>query len=227
MRILALLGLVLLAGCDSTAATETPAPPQLPSDFRWEGRWIVRDLGIDVPFSWHGNDGDMQMIAGSEADAIHFTNLIYDGQLYTLTYKWPETVPPLPSNDCVCLGGLTLEELNLCLRSSRYVGAEILKEREPRDVHHFRVSVVFGDPEPQPQYVRAPIMHGDFYVDERDPGRFWKVLHFGFQNLLDPALDEWAVMHEFSEEAGRVELPPECENKCRGNPAFPPGFFCK
>jgi len=227
-RTLALLALALLAGCDaSTTATEPPLPPQLPRDFQWEGRWIVRDLGIDVPFTWQGRDGNTQMIAGGEEDAIHFTNLIYDDQLYTLTYKWPGTVPPLHSNDCVCLGRLTLDDLNLCLSSSRYVGAEILKESEPRNVHHFRVSVVFGDPETKPKFVRAPIMQGDFYVDEKNPSEFWKVLHFGFQNLLDPALDEWAVMHTFEETPGQIALPAECEGKCKGDaPAFPPGFFC-
>jgi hypothetical protein len=228
-RILALLASALLAGCDaSTTASEPPSAPQLPTNFQWEGRWIVRDLGVDVPFTWHGKDGDTQMIAGGAEEAIHFTNLVYDGRLYTLTYKWPDTVPPLPSDDCVCLGRLTLAELNLCLSSSRFVGAEILQEREPRRVHHFRVSVVFGDPEPQPTYVRAPIMQGDFYVDENDSSEFWKVLHFGFQNVLDPALDEWAVMHRFEDTAGHVELPAECAGACAGDdPAFPPGFFCK
>lgn len=228
-RILAVLVLTLFVGCDaSTRATEPPLPPQLPPDFSWEGRWIVRDLGVDVPFTWQGRDGDLQMVAGSETDAIHFTNLIYDGRLYTLTYKWPDTVPPLPADDCVCLGRLTLDELNLCLSSSRYVGAEILKEREPRHVNHFRVSVVFGDHEPKPNAVRAPIMEGDFYVDEEDPSRLWKVLHFGFQNLLDPALDEWAVMEKFADVAGQITLPAECAGTCKNDdPAFPPGFFCK
>ena len=142
----ALLALAAFAGCNaSSTATDPPAPPQLPRDFQWEGRWIVSDLGIDVPFTWQGSGGNVQMIAGAEGDPIHFTNLIYDDQLYTLTYEWPDTVPPLPSDDCVCLGRLTLDELNRCLSSSRYVGAEILKEGEPRHVHHFRVSVVFGD----------------------------------------------------------------------------------
>jgi hypothetical protein len=44
---------------------------------------------VEVPFTWHGNDGNLQMIAGGESSPIHFTNLIYDGTLYTLTYKWP------------------------------------------------------------------------------------------------------------------------------------------
>ena len=33
------------------------------------------------------------MIAGGPDDPIHFTNILFDGRLYTLTYKWPDTVP--------------------------------------------------------------------------------------------------------------------------------------
>jgi hypothetical protein len=146
-----LLALALFVACDAPLdATEPPLPPQLPRDFQWEGRWIVRDLGVDVPFIWQGKDGNAQMIAGGEGYPIHFTNLIYNDRLYTLTYKWPDTVPPLPDDDCFCIGRLTLDELNLCLDSSRYVGAEILEETEPRHVHHFRVSVVFGNSETKP-----------------------------------------------------------------------------
>jgi hypothetical protein len=71
-------------------------------------------------------------------------------------------------------------------------------------------------------------MEGDFYVDQEDSSKFWKVLHFGLQNLLDPALDEWAVMQKFKDTAGEVTFPAECIGKCKNDdPAFPPGFFCK
>lgn len=227
--ILALLALLLLAGCDSSSKAMGPPPaPQLPRDFQWEGRWIVSDLGIDVPFSWQGNDGDVQMVARGEEYPVHFTNLIFDGHLYTLTYKWPDTVPPLPDNDCVCIGRLPLDEFNRCLASSRYVGAEVLIEEEERYVNHFRISVVFGDSETKPGPVRVPIMEGDFYVDQEDSSKIWKVLHFGFQNLLDPALDEWAIMQEFKDTAGEVTLPEECIDACKNDdPAFGKGFFCK
>jgi hypothetical protein len=36
------------------------------------------------------------------------------------------------------------------------------------------------------------------------------VLHFGFQNLYDPNLDEWINMHTFKHGAGEVTLPPAC-----------------
>ena len=169
----------------------------------------------------------MQMIAGGKDYPIYFTNLIYDEKLYTVTYKWPHTVPPLP-DDCVCLGGLPLDELNRCLANARYVGAAILTGNQPRQVNHFRVSVAFGDPEPTPHPFRVPIMQGDFYVDREDSSKFWQVLHFGWQNALDPAFDEWAIMETLKSIPGEVVLPVECKDKCQGDhPAFPPGFFCK
>lgn len=53
MRIgLAPLALVRLAGCGgSSDATEPPSPPQLPQNFLCDGRWVVRDLDVDVRFS--------------------------------------------------------------------------------------------------------------------------------------------------------------------------------
>ncbi|MGH3491375.1 MAG: hypothetical protein ACRDP8_26075 [Actinopolymorphaceae bacterium] len=69
-----------VAGCLLAIATIAP------------GRSIVRDLGIDVPFTWQGRDGDSQMVAGGPDHPIWFTNLIYHNTLYTLTYS------PLPGN---------------------------------------------------------------------------------------------------------------------------------
>ena len=65
-------------------AAADPPPPKIPRDFRWTGRYLVPDLDADVPFTWHGKDGNFQMIAGDEDSPIHFTNLVYDGNLYTL-----------------------------------------------------------------------------------------------------------------------------------------------
>lgn len=236
IRILASLTLLLLIACDSDSSSKANGPPpvpQLPQNFNWEGRWVVRDLNVDVPFTWVGKDGNVQMIAGGPEYPIHFTNLIYNDELYTLTYKWPDTVPPGPDDDCVCLGRLPLDELNRCLAGSRFVGPEILLEEVERHVNHFRISVVFGSPVPGPPppplpLDRVPIMQGDFYVDQGDPSRIWKVLHFGYQNVLDPALDEWAVMQEFKDTAGEVTLPEACVDKCKNDdPAFGEGFFCK
>jgi hypothetical protein len=223
--ILALLALALFVEAPSEAM-EPPHPPRLPREFRWEGRYIVRDLGVDVPFTWQGTNGNLQMIAGGPAHPIHFTNVLFDGWLYTLTYKWPDTVEPPPASKCVCIGRLNLDALNACLVAARYVGAEILKGRPPRPVHHFRVSVVLGEPEAKPNPFRLPMMQGDFYVHWSDSSKFWQVLHYGLQNLLDPALDEWIIMHTFSDASGEVTLPAECPATCRSD-AFALPLFCR
>ena len=166
------------------------------------------------------------MIAGGPSDPIYFSNILFDGWLYTITYKWPDTVPPPSNPECVCIGRLSLPALNACLATSRYVGAEVLTDRRPLRVHHFRVSVVLGTPEARPQPFRLPIMHGDFFVHWTDSSKFWRVLHYGLQNLLDPALDEWIVMQKFSDGAGEVTLPAECTGTC-GHDAFALPLFCK
>lgn len=212
-------------------STGTPVlPPQIPRNFQWEGRWIVSDLGVDVHFTWQGNDGNLQMIAGSDAEEIHFTNLIYNGFLYTLTYKWPGVVPP-NCPECVCLGRLTLDELNLCLQSSRYVDTVMLMnngtETRRQFAHHFRVAVVVPVAPPPNPFTFA-VMEGDFFVDRNDSSKVWKLQHFGYQNVLDPALDEWMEIDRFSDTPGNVTLPLSCLfAPCKQGPAFPPGFFCK
>jgi hypothetical protein len=205
---------------------ETPLPPRLPRDFQWEGRYVVRDLGVDVPFTWQGQDGNIQMIAGGATDPIHFTNILFDDRLYTITYRWPDTVQPPPEPECICIGRLPLDALNACLATSRYVGAEILKDSQPRHVHHFRVGVVLGESATKPKPFRLPIMQGDFYVHWTDSSKFWKVLHYGLQNLLDPALDEWIVIQKFTDTADEVTLPAECSGTCRSD-AFALPLFCK
>ena len=60
------------------------------------------DLGITVPFTWEGRNGDSQMIAGGPEYPIWFTNLIYHNTLYTLTYKWPN----LTDHPCSRIPGL-------------------------------------------------------------------------------------------------------------------------
>ena len=220
-----MLALALFVDVPS-AAPELPQPPRLPRDFRWDGRYLVPDLGVDVPFTWHGRGGNVQMIAGGPGEPIHFTNILFDDRLYTLTYRWPGTVPPPDKPECVCIGRLSLDTLNACLASSRYVGPEILKDHRPRHVHHFRVSVVLGTPEARPNAGRLPIMQGDFYVHWADSSRFWKVLHYGWQNLLDPALDEWIAMQRFADTPGEVTLPAACAGTCRGD-LFALPLFCK
>ncbi|MEO6989259.1 MAG: hypothetical protein ABI239_11495 [Aquihabitans sp.] len=206
---------------DTTTTTAVPAtaiepsPPQLPDDFTWTGRYLVPDLDVEVPFTWNASEGDMQMIAGGEDQPIHFTNVIHDGALYTLTYEWPN-IPRMP---CSPIGPYTLDDLNAGLAEASFVGAEILEELEPRSVFHYRSASaievppeVLGLPEDAP-VARVPIMSGDIYVDREDPSVIWKLLHFGVQNLYDVDLDEWIVIDEVSDAPGEVTLPQECADE--------------
>jgi hypothetical protein len=194
---------------EATTATQLgfhpPRPPRLPSDFRGKGKWIVRDLGITVPFTWQAKNGNVQMIAGGPQYPIWFTNLIYQDTLYTLTYKWPN----LRHHPCSRIGSFSLEMLNEEFKDSRFVGREILQQRPRRYVDHWRVGVVIPELPPG-KFPRLPIALADIYVDQHDRSTFWQVLHFGLQNLYDPELDEWLVMDTFEHKSGRVVLPRRC-----------------
>ncbi|CAM5673576.1 hypothetical protein SAVIM338S_07101 [Streptomyces avidinii] len=192
-------------GTVATPQDGTPPPPRLPRDFRGKGKWIVRDLDITVPFTWNGRDGDSQMTAGGPQYPIWFTNLIYHGTLYTLTYKWPG----LNEHPCSRIPGFSLEDLNRGFEDARFVGRETLRHTPQRHVNHWRVGVVFPELPPG-NYPRLPLALGDIYVDQDDRGTFWQVLQFGVQNLYDPALDEWLVMDTFEHRPGTVALPREC-----------------
>ena len=205
---------VLLAvpAAHAQSDSATRPPPRLPRDFTWTGRYVVPDLDVDVPFTWHGDGGNSQMIAGGEGEPIHFTNLIFDGQLYTLTYEWPD----VPRRPCAAIGAFTRNDLNQALANARFVGAETLERKKPRRVDHFRVGVVFEPPPdvlppiPGVGALRIPLMSGDIYVDRADPTRFWQVLQFGIQNLYDPEQDEWMFIERIRDRAGEVELPAAC-----------------
>ncbi len=145
------------------------------------------------------------MVAGGPQYPIWFTNLIYHGTLYTLTYKWPN----LTDHSCSKIPGFGLDQLNQALQGSRFVGREILEGRPARHVNHWRVGLVLPQLPPG-KFPRLPIALGDIYVDQRDPGTFWQVLQFGLQNLFDPQLDEWLTMKTFQHRPGRVSLPAEC-----------------
>ncbi len=196
----------------SASPTGEPTPPRLPDDFTWIGRYVVPDLDVEVPFTWNGRGGDFQMIAGGEGEAIHFTNLIYDGHLYTLTYEWPD----VPRNPCSYVGPFTVEEFNEGLAEASLVGRETLHGEPDRLVDHYRSTSVLDLPadtlpamDGAPQ-LRLPLMAADIYVGVEDPDVFWQVLHFGLQNLYDPDLDEWIVIDEATPLAGEVSLPDEC-----------------
>jgi hypothetical protein len=186
-------------------SSHKPRPPRLPRNFRGKGKWIVRDLGITVPFTWQGRNGDSQMTAGGPQYPIWFTNLIYRNTLYTLTYKWPG----LNVHACSKIPGFNLRLLNQKLKTSRFVGREILQRNPQRHVNHWRVGVVLPK-RPPGLFLRFPFALGDIYVDQKNPSTFWQVLQFGIQNLYDPELDEWLVMDTFKHKPGKVTLPRRC-----------------
>jgi len=217
-------GAVATDGARGVASAKAPPPPQFPKNFVGKGRYLVPDLGVDVPLTWEGNGGDSQMIAGGDTYPIYFTNIIAGGYLYTLTYKFPG----IARRPCSRVGPFTLDALNTFLKSARYVGPETLDGKPSRHVNHWRVGVVW---EPPPSVLppalatpvggtpagaegapvlRIGLMEGDFYTDQKDATTFWKVLHFGVQNLYDPELDEWAVLSSFAHRAGKVTVPAEC-----------------
>jgi hypothetical protein len=205
-------------------AAKTPPPPKFPKDFVAKGRYIVEDLHADVPMTWEGHNGESQMIIGGEKYPIYFTNIIAGGRLYTLTYKWPG----IARRPCSDVGPFAIDALNQFLTKARYVGPETLENTKPaRHVHHWRVGVVAEAPpglvppelltpvggtpgDTGGLILRFPLMQGDFYTDQKDPTTFWRVLHFGLQNIYDPELDEWAFLNSFSHRAGTVTVPAEC-----------------
>ena len=191
-----------------SAPARTPPPPRLPANFRGTGRYIVADLGVNVPFSWQGRNGNSQMIAGGPQYRIWFMNLIYGGQLYTVTYKWPR-IPLDPNRHCDKVGAFSLRDFNNLLRTARFVGPEILQGARYRYVDHWRVGIVLGQRRPG-LAVRVPFALGDIYVDQKDPGQWWQGLQFGLPNLFDPQLDEWFTMSTFSHRPGTVTLPRTC-----------------
>jgi hypothetical protein len=197
-----------LASLNVPAGPATPRPPRLPANFRGKGRYIVRDLRVDVPFTWQGSRGNSQMIAGGPQYRIWFTNLIYRNTLYTVTYKWPN-IPLNPNRRCDKVGAFSRQDLNHGLKSSRFVGAEILQGSKDRHVDHWRVGLVAGSARPGKAF-RFPLALADIYVDQTDPSQWWQVLQFGLQNLYDPQLDEWFTMTTFSHRPGAVTLPRTC-----------------
>jgi hypothetical protein len=197
-----------LASVTVPAGPVTPPPPRLPANFEGHGRYIVSDLGVNVPFSWQGSAGNSQMTAGGPRYRIWFTNLIYRNTLYTVTYKWPN-IRLNPRRECDKAGAFSRQDLNNALKTARFVGAEILEGTTDRSVYHWRVGVVAGSTRPGKE-PRLPLALADIYVDQNDPSQWWQVLQFGVQNLYDPQLDEWFTMTTFNHRPGTVRLPRTC-----------------
>ena len=200
--------------CPKLCCKAVPNPPQLSRNFCWQGRYLVPDLHITVPFQWFAADGNVQMIAGSTADPVHFTNIIYQDFFYSFTTKWPGLQPPFlpPLEKCQPVP-FTFEQLNAFLaQHSRFVGPEVLQEcGVERHVNHFRIAVALPDL-PSGAYFRLPITCVDMYVDREDSSKFWKVLQFGLQNLYDPELNEYIVVDRMGDPTcvPKIKLPPAC-----------------
>lgn len=203
----------------STRSDCWPKPPQLPCkcDFVWTGRYQVPDLNIEVPFKWWSHKGNVQMMAGTACpqDAIHFTNFIWNGHLYTYTWKWPCLQPPFlpPLEPCAPLFPLTIASFNdIVAQSSFYVGPETIEigrnwsdppdsNKRPRvkvKVHHWRFSLVLGSQLPPGFQVRVPLASADIYVARDDNTKWVRVLHFGLQNVYAPHLDEWITIDNWN-----------------------------
>ncbi len=146
------------------------------------------------------------MVAGGKHYPIWFVNLIYHNRLYTLTYKWPG----VDDHRCVLVPGyFTRNMLNEALRGSRFVGREVLQGNPNRRVNHWRVGLVLPELPPG-NHLRFPIALADVYVGQGNRSRWWQLLQFGFQNLLDPELDEWGMLDRFRLEPAPVRLPNRC-----------------
>jgi len=63
-------------------------------------------------------------------------------------------------------------------------------------------------PLPSGSYLRFPVLIADFYSDQKDPNKLWQILHFGYQNLFDPELDEWIIIDKMERRGGELILPP-------------------
>ena len=202
----------LAPGATARSASPAPEPPRLPKNFDASGRYLVPDLGINVPFTFRGSNGNIKMVAGGRDDPIWFMNVIYGRpgrakQLYTVTYRWPGVVQNVP---CGAIpGAFSRQTLNSWLARSSFVGKEILQDNPRRSVNHWRITAVFPALPPG-NFVRLPIALGDIYVDRKNPATWWKVLHFGFQNLYDPEFDEWFELDTFRHRPGKVTLPKGC-----------------
>ena len=205
-------GVVAAGGANNAraAVSKTPSPPRLPGNFNGKGRYIVGDLGVDVPFTFRGRKGNMKMVAGGRDYPIWFMNLIYKDHLYTVVYRWPGLVSPRPCSKIS--DPFSRKTLNGILSRSRFVGREILQGNPRRYVNHFRVSSVLPL-SPPGETLRIPIALGDVYVDQNNPKTWWQGLQFGLQNLFDPELDEWFRMDTFKHRPGKVKLPNGCKQR--------------
>jgi hypothetical protein len=74
----------------SLSENRTLSLPRFPRDFQWEGRYIVSDLvpPVDVPFTWQGDAGNGQMIAGGWRSSKPNSSAVRRKVLYVVRTFW-------------------------------------------------------------------------------------------------------------------------------------------
>lgn len=189
--------------------------PQIPTtDFTWKGTFrangkTINDPPVFAPLVIRGKQGkhsfNVYMQQGSKTDPdIWVENLIYNNSLYTITHRWHRELPDGIKNVCFKSEGISVDDLNGILKSSRFVGREIVDDKP---VNHFRSSclssIFYG-------LIKVNIF-SDIYVP---PGRSYpwqRWLQFGDGVSLDLHDDEWFLFDHYKKTSDDIELPLACE----------------
>ena len=189
------------------ARPQDPAPPRLPANFRARGRWVVRSLGITVPFTWRSENGNSRMVAGGKHYPIWFVNLIYHNRLYTLTYKWPG----VDDHRCVLFPGYFTRQH--AQRGPARIA--VRRPRGPAGQTRTAASTTGGSASSSPSCRRATTSGSRSRSPTSTSGRATgraggSCSSSAFQNLFDPELDEWGMLDRFRLEPAPVSLPNRC-----------------
>ena len=189
------------------ARPQDPAPPRLPANFRARGRWVVRSLGITVPV--HLAQRERQQPDGRRGQAL--PDLVCEPDL-------PQ--PALHAHLQVARGrrpplrpGPGLLHPEHAQRGPARIA--VRRPRGPAGQTRTAASTTGGSASSCPRlppgnHLRFPIALADVYVGQGNRSRWWQLLQFGFQNLLDPELDEWGMLDRFRLEPAPVSLPNRC-----------------
>ena len=208
----------------AAANVEHPHPPakvpQIPTTkFTWDGTFRTNGRTVDeppvtVPLTIRGKQqGDffdvyMQQ-GGPKNREIWVENLIYQGDLYTITHTWNRPVPDRVLNTCFKSPEITVDDLNGILKASQLVGPEVInidRKGGPELVNHFRSSclssIFFG-------LIKVNIF-SDIYVPRGASYPWKRWLQFGDGVGLDRNNDEWFFFDSHKNKADPIELPAAC-----------------
>jgi hypothetical protein len=188
--------------------------PQIPTtEFTWKGTFRANGAKLGEPsvtapliISGKKHEGffNLYMQQGSETDPkIWVENLIYKNSLYTITHRWHREVPEGIRGVCFKSPGISVRDLNGILKSSRFVGPEIVDDKP---VNHFRSSclssIAFG-------LIKVNIF-SDIYVPQDSSYPWVRWLQFGDGVSLDLHDDEWFLFDRYKHTADHIELPAAC-----------------